>query len=103
MKNTYIVKHVGKPLYLQPVRAGKSTTVMPLGPTPRIFYSRVAAEQAARWWAEGEAGWDYSWEGEPIGIGSTPVIGRNLHVLRVQPVSIRGCGHPKPVRKIGKK
>ncbi len=98
----FIVKDKRTGKYLSPIRGGKSTTVMDLGDKPRTFTVRYAAENAARWWAAGYAGMARDWDGDPVGVNSVAVEGRNINTLRVHPVSctiLRGAR----IRPIGRK
>ena len=103
MNTRYLVRCKKTKLYIPPLKAGKSATSQDLGPTPRIFNSRSAAEQAARWWADGLVGAERDWEtGEQIGLKHYPVKGRDIKTLRVHKVTlVRSRG--VPVRNIGEK
>ena len=99
--NLFIVRDTKTEQYLTPIRGGKSSTTRDLGDKPRTFTTRYAAESAARWWAAGYAGMAHDWEsGDPVGVNSVSVEGRNLNTLRVHKFNcVRGPG--RPIRPIG--
>ncbi len=98
----YIVRCKVTRKFLTPIRGGKSSTALPLGDKPRTFTTRYAAENAARWWAAGRAGLTRDWEtGDPAGVNSLPVEGRDLSTLRVHTLTTRTYFPGEPIRPIG--
>ncbi len=101
--DVWIVKHEPSGKYLPPLKAYTAATARELSDTPRVFYRRQDAVQAARWWAEGRAGWlfETDWETgvrEPAGIDSVHVEGRNLSDLMTYRALLQPAYHGNEIK-----
>lgn len=97
--NLFIVKDKTTGKYLPPIRGGKSSTAQALGDKPRTFTTRHAAENAARWWAEGMHTRQY--DDDDYAQTVYPVKGRDLSTLRVYKLSCTTLLYAEKIRPVG--